>query len=438
MSRRSLTVPVACLLLLASALLLSACGSSSSSTGSEESTATETSPAETAPAEGGGGEGEAASGTPIKIGLITGLTGPFSVNLGQVGNVAGVWEEAVNGSGGIAGAPVEVIVKDDSGEPSKALVAARELVSEGVVAVAGSWDSTASSYHPYLEEHEIPDIGGSPNDIAVETGPGFFPTGGNNAGFLYGVIENVAKAGLSKLAVFVCAEYPTCAGEAKSSEVMAEEHGGVEVATTVEISASAPSYTAQCLQAKQSGADSMVVYDAGPVLPAVIADCQQQGFDVPQFNVIPDTNNEFLENPVSKGITLAMATPSASDTSTPGGKYFNEMIEKYGPQLREESNWNEALTTTWAGLQMFRHVAELGHVTASSTSKQVYEGLYKVKNYNNEGLSPTVTYVKGKGTYLNCWFDGEIKGKEIATSSPQSSCIPDDQAPAILKTFAEE
>src|ERR1700761_5323322 len=63
---------------------------------------------------------------PIKIGLITGLTGPFAANLGQVGNLARVWQDAVNSSGGINGSPVKVIVGDDSSDPSKALVVARQ------------------------------------------------------------------------------------------------------------------------------------------------------------------------------------------------------------------------------------------------------------------------------------------------------------------------
>src|SRR5690242_20183193 len=134
MQRRARSFIGACLMLMAVSGLLSACGSSSSSTTSVAAN----SPAAGSAAGSTANAAKAATGAPIKIGLITGLTGPFSANLAQVGNVAHVWEQAVNASGGINGAPVQVIVKDDASDPSKALVAARELVSEGVVAVAGS------------------------------------------------------------------------------------------------------------------------------------------------------------------------------------------------------------------------------------------------------------------------------------------------------------
>jgi hypothetical protein len=41
-------------------------------------------------------------------------------------------------------------------------------------------------------------------------------------------------------------------------------------------------------------------------------------------------------------------------------------------------------------------------------------------------------------TVVNCWFTGKIEGEKVTTESPESSCIPEDQAAAVLKTFEEE
>lgn len=431
MDRRIWALAFACLT-LAAALLLSACGSSSSSS-SSAATDTESTTTEGESSGGSGSEGEA-SGAPIKVGLIAGLTGPFAANTGQVGNVAEAWAEAVNAEGGINGSPVKVIVKDDGGDPSKASVVARELKDEGIVALAGSWDVTAGIYEPYLTEQKIPDIGGSPSDFNTENGdPNFFPSGGNEIGFIYGILANAKEAGNSKMAVFYCAEYPNCKTLATSMETMAKNIGGIEVAEKLNIAASEPSYTAQCLQAKQSGADSMYVNDAGPTLPNAITDCQHQGFEVPQYNNINDTNGEFFENPVSEGMSLTLPNPPAADTSTPGGKYMNETLEKYAPGIQGEKNWNEAMAITWSGLQLFRKAAELGHVTASSTSEDVYDGLYKIKNYTIEGLSPPLTFTKGKATTVYCWFSGEIKEGTAVSESLEPACIPNDQVEGIVK-----
>lgn len=426
MLRSSKAVSAGCVLaLLVSAAVFSACGSDSSdstSASSGESTSTEA-----------GGSG--LSGAPIKIGLVSGLTGVFSQNLGQVGNVAKVWEEAVNESGGINGSPVEVIVKDDGSDPSKAQVAARELVSEDVVAVAGSFTTAGAIVGPYLIEHGIPMIGGAPNAFEVENGAGFFPSGGNNTGLMYGVVAAAAEAGLSRMAAMYCAEYPTCKQLMAATEVSAEEIGDIEIVSAAAIAAASPSYTAQCLQAKQADADSMFVNTAGPAVPSAITDCEQQGVDVQQLNAVNNTTREFFENPISEGMIVTFQNMPASDASTPGGKYFNEMVDKYGPEFREAPEWNEGLTMTWAGLQLFKKAAELGKVDGASKPEAVFDGLYQIKDYTIEGLAPALSFEKDKGLFVNCWFAGEISEGSASASSSEAKCIPDDQAPAVLKAF---
>jgi branched-chain amino acid transport system substrate-binding protein len=446
MLKRIKPVLAGSLILILAALVLSACGSSSSSSSSttEEATTTEEGASSETPTEGEepetettASEGGTPTGKPIKVGVISGLTGFNAINLGQVGNTAKVWEEAINGSGGINGSPVEVIVKDDQSEGSKGLVAARELASEGVVAVAGAWDVTAEEYGPYLAEKGIPIIGGSQNDIPFETGPDFFPSGGNNAGLLTGVVSNAKNAGYKKLGVLRCSEFPVCKTFGESTKVMAEQLGGIEVVADVGITSSQPSYTAQCLQIIQAGADSMYINDAGPAVPAAIDDCEQQGFEGPQFNNINDTNGEFFEKPVAEGMVLSSPNPPASDTSTEGGKYFNEMLEKYGPKLKEEPNWNEAMATTWSGLQLFKKAAELGKVSGSSSAEEVFNGLYQIKNYTIEGLAPPLTFTKGKGTFVNCWYASKVENQVPKLLSAEPECLTEAQAGPIFEALEE-
>jgi branched-chain amino acid transport system substrate-binding protein len=423
---------VCCLLLAVLGVLLAACGSgsgSSTSSETEEATSTESSGTSTE------SSAKAATGAPIKVGLVSGISGIFSASLGQVGNVAKVWEEAVNSSGGINGSPVEVIVKDDQSDASKATAAVRELVQDEVVAVAGSFTTTGAVVGPYLIEHEIPMIGGQPNGWEVENGPGFFPSGGNQAGQLYGPVKGAAEAGNSKMAVLYCAEFPTCTQESNAITTMAQEIGGIEVVTKLPISSTAPSYTAQCIKAKQAGADSMFILDAGPPILKIMSECRQQGLEVQQALAVSEVSGELYEDPISDGVIVGFTNSPAADTSTPGGKYFNEMLEKFAPGIQEKPEWNEALTSTWSGLQLFRKAAELGKVTASSGPEAVFEGLYKIKNYTIEGLSPPLSFEKGKGTYVNCYYLGEISNGEAVLKDPEAQCIPEDQAPAILKTF---
>jgi branched-chain amino acid transport system substrate-binding protein len=74
---------------------------------------------------------------PIRIGMVTGLTGRH-YDLGVSSrNGATLAVEEQNAAGGIGGRPLELLVRDDAQDPSTARAAVEELVQAGVVALVG-------------------------------------------------------------------------------------------------------------------------------------------------------------------------------------------------------------------------------------------------------------------------------------------------------------
>src|SRR6266568_7418200 len=61
----------------------------------------------------------AQSGEPIKIGLSMSLTGPLAANGKQALLGAKIWEEEINGKGGLLGRPVKLVYYDDQSNPSQ-------------------------------------------------------------------------------------------------------------------------------------------------------------------------------------------------------------------------------------------------------------------------------------------------------------------------------
>src|SRR5947207_529986 len=61
----------------------------------------------------------AQGGEPIKIGLSMSLTGPLAANGKQALVGAKIWEEEVNGKGGLIGRPVKLVFYDDQSNPSQ-------------------------------------------------------------------------------------------------------------------------------------------------------------------------------------------------------------------------------------------------------------------------------------------------------------------------------
>ncbi|MFW5489158.1 MAG: ABC transporter substrate-binding protein [Desulfovibrio sp.] len=80
--------------------------------------------------------------TPIRLGLVGGLSGE-NVDLGQAGrNGALLAVDEINQSGGVNGRPVELVIRDDKNRRDGAISATKDLVEEGVVAIVGPFTTT--------------------------------------------------------------------------------------------------------------------------------------------------------------------------------------------------------------------------------------------------------------------------------------------------------
>lgn len=75
---------------------------------------------------------------PAEAPILIGAAGPFSDEVGRpMLRAVELAVEEINASGGIGGRPIELLARDDRGDPDSAVAVAAELVAEGVVAVIG-------------------------------------------------------------------------------------------------------------------------------------------------------------------------------------------------------------------------------------------------------------------------------------------------------------
>lgn len=88
---------------------------------------------------------EPADGTPVRIGALAPLSRPGWVEAGRH-LVAGLELAAreVNEAGGIAGQPLELVVRDTAADPQRAEAAVAELAALGVAAVVGEYHSVVA------------------------------------------------------------------------------------------------------------------------------------------------------------------------------------------------------------------------------------------------------------------------------------------------------
>ncbi len=263
--QRSLAVTIA---VASSALILAACGSSS--TASSSSTTAASKPVQTT-----------ASAGPIKIGMITSLTGAYTP-LGTNDKLGAQQQvDAINAAGGINGRQIDLIVENDNTSPTQAVQDFKTLQSDGVVAVVGPvFSSACMAIISDVEAAKIPTIDTCADDAQVNPVRQYvFMTPPTTLIVGQQLLAYMKSKGLTKMAV---AHDTTAFGQAGWDEMksLAPQYG-VSFVYHGSFSATDTTFTSVLTAVKSSGAQGLMVWGAGPAEVALTSQFKSLGLSIP-------------------------------------------------------------------------------------------------------------------------------------------------------------
>jgi branched-chain amino acid transport system substrate-binding protein len=398
----------------AAASLLAACSSSGGA--SDKTTA----------AKAAGNSSSASATTPalkgsaIKIGLIVELTGAQASSGDQGGTVAPAWAKWVNANGGINGHPVDIVTADDGGDPAKAQAAEKKLVDQDkVLAIVVATDTLVGVYDSDAIKSGVAVVGGTSNGADWFQKAGMFaPTTDVVSGVIDQLIVAQQVAHAKHFANLYCAEAAACSQATGLQQPEATKLGLKYTAASV--SATATSYTAECLKLQQSGADFLQLNIAAAVGAKFIQDCQAQNYNPTWGTSEQAIGPELLKVKNATMYGPAYIFPSVADN--PAVKTFTSAMTKFA----KGDNWREGSASyTWVGLELIRKA--LANAGAAPTRADVLAGLNSIKDDDLGGLVPNkVTFTAGKAVPFGghpCSFVVGIKnGKTIAPNGLTPLC----------------
>jgi branched-chain amino acid transport system substrate-binding protein len=395
---------------VAVAALATACSSSSSSSGSSGSSIS--------PGASGTGSAVAASGSDLLIGTIGNFSGPSA----QPEHLAGLqaWVDAVNAGGGIKGRQVKLVVEDDQGDATKSQAEIRQLVQvDHVLAVVSpEAGGTEGGWSSYVQQQHVAVIGGQADTPVWFTNPAFFPSGATVLTSLEMQAYAVKAAGKDSFGAVYCAEAAVCKqvlpalqGYAKALQL--------KMSTSAAIAVSAPSYTAQCLAARQAGAQALIIdasYAAGSrFAPA----CAQQGYS-PVY-VIPSGafDNSYLQMSQVNGAYVP-TTNALWFAGTPAVDTFKQAMAKYEPSTALGPN----PMSGWSGGVLFGAAA--ASLPAKPTPADVFTALYGLpQNDTLNGLTPPLNFHSGApASQVTCFFLAQIDGGKLTAPKGTAPICP--------------
>jgi branched-chain amino acid transport system substrate-binding protein len=341
--------------------------------------------------------GEQPTGTPLKIGLLVDQSGPQAPGQGEAVDVAEAWVADTNANGGVAGHPVELVVKDTKGDAPTGSAAAQELVGDqSVIATLVVDSSGEAAYGPSLSEGGLPVVGGAgynptfwgavPNVWGVAT---TFPSVVNEQ------LIAAKDVGATNTAVAACAEVAACSAAAPIFESAADTLG-LKYSGLVTIAVDAPDFTAECLQFVNDGVDYIQLSAGSTATKRLAADCATQGysgyFGASAGSVTPALYSGQSDMRLTGGLN---GFPWFVDAEPV--QHFRDVMDANG--VDEETYGSPGMTATWASLELFHKVVENNAATLGDNPDRagLIAAYGTVADETLDGLLPNpVTFTAGK------------------------------------------
>jgi ABC-type branched-subunit amino acid transport system substrate-binding protein len=357
---------------------LAACGSDDSGGGSSVSSQPEQG---TPQAKAG-----TATGDPIKVMTITSLDsqGPVYPNIAIT---AQAYEKYINAHGGIAGRPLAVTVCDEHGKPTDASACGRQAVSDGDVAVVGSFSFLGTNIMPPLEKAGIANFGECcPITPPEWTSDNSFPMG-NQPLYAVGSVKRAVADGCKKMNAVII---DGAQGFLPPMEAAMKAYG-MSFGKVVTLPATSQDYSAQVAEATSGGADciNMVVSETPYVAwnQAYVQSGATARMYGPQGNLdtvsIKGLGNK-LDGSIISGIYPDIATAPWAD--------YRQALKDADADPDVDYNSLGGLGT-WAAYTGFKQVAEAidgGDITAKTFKAQAA----KTTALDTGGMVPVIDFTK--------------------------------------------
>jgi len=335
-------VPVAALLIGASA-----CGSSSSSGSSGTSAASE---------------------------IVVTVMGTFQAAGADYGDAAAAIQasaDQVNAAGGIHGHKLKVIVCDDQENPNQAETCARQAVSDNSAVVLSPTESTGFGAQtlPVLAAAGIPDVD-EPAVVPTDwTSSNVFPLDPGEPAQYAAVALALKQHGCTKVGSL---QLPVASGAAAAGDLgTALTKIGGSLVLNVKTGMSEPTYAPQVAQLISAGAQCVVPIILPTEISKLISAINQSGKKLPIGGVTAAFNQQLLTSlgTAADGIILAGGNYLPTDTTIPSVEDMITAMKKYTPSTPPTDTYG---TSAWgAATLVFSSVmpAITGPITASSVMK---------------------------------------------------------------------
>jgi branched-chain amino acid transport system substrate-binding protein len=248
---------------------------------------------------------------PYRIGAIFAITGPSSFLGDPEKKSIEMAIEQINSTGGIDGHPLEVVILDSEGDPTKAVLHASKLISrDEVIAIIGpSLTPTTLAIIPVVEKAGVPLISCAAGiKITEPVKPLVFKTAQNDVLAVRTIYSNMQGRNIRKIAILTV---ENAYGESGKEQLTAQAPNfGIEVAQADTFGAKDTDMTAQLAKIRVAQPDAIVCWGTNPGPAGITKNLVQMGMKIPLYQSHGVASPKYIE----------LAESAAEGVFLPSGK----------------------------------------------------------------------------------------------------------------------
>ncbi|GAB3477011.1 ABC transporter substrate-binding protein [Marinomonas epiphytica] len=331
---------------------------------------------------------------PIKIGLVAALSGQSAKSGEAITRGLSIAIDEVNAKGGVLGRPLELVRRDDESNPSKGLLAARELVQKEKVAVLfGGLDTPVSmAIVPLANQMKFPFMG------VWAAGTPITQNGAkDNYVFRVSAVDEIVDEALVQYSIdnyqmqkpgMILINNPW--GE--SNEIgfkAALDKRGISYTGIERIESSDLDVVPQLSRLKEKGTDTLLMVANVAPSAQVVKSLEKMNWDVPVVSHWGPAGGRFgeLAGATADRVHFIQTFVFTDTESGKGGDVFSALQKKY-PEIKSTADVTPAVGI--ANAYDALHLTAIAIEKAGSTKgKDIRDGYYDITSY--EGLIKNFT-----------------------------------------------
>ncbi|MGA2241167.1 MAG: ABC transporter substrate-binding protein [Verrucomicrobiota bacterium] len=233
----------------------------------------------------------------IKIGAIFSVTGPASFLGAPEAKTAQMLVDKINARGGVLGRKLELIIKDSSGSPEKAVSFAKQLIEEDkVLAIIGpSTSGETMQIKKLCEENQMILVScAAAEDIVNPVAKYVFKTPQKDSQAVTWIYRTMKEKGINKIAVLTGNDGFGKGGKKQLEELAKTE--GIEIVANEVYDKQATDLTDILTKVKGTpGVQAVVNWSIVPAQSIVAKNMKQLGMEIPLFQSHGFGNHKYVE-----------------------------------------------------------------------------------------------------------------------------------------------